>query len=171
MKLLVKVTAIYDRLIDLLAYLAVALIVVAWLSVVTEVFMRYFLRRPQVWVIEIAEYILLAITFLGAAWLLKKEGHVTIDMLPNSLSPKNRALLTAVTSVLGAMVCLAIAWWGAGVTWALFQRGAYDVESMLRLPKAPLLGTIPIGSFLLFIQFLRRATGNLRSWKMSASSK
>ncbi len=164
MKLLPKLTAIFDRTIDLLAWLASGLLLFATFSIFFDVIFRYFLNRPIIWVLEISEYILLWITFLGAAWLLKIEGHVRVDIAISQLKARGQALLNTVTSVIGAMMCLALAWYGALACWDFYQRGHYD-PTQLDLPTFILISVIPAGSFLLFIQFLRRANGNLRSWK------
>jgi len=128
--------------------------------------MRYFLNRPTVWTVEVTEYALLFLTFLGAAWVLKNEGHVRRDAVLNRLNPINRALLLTITSAIGAIVCLVLFLVTAESTYDVFQRGVH-IASVLEPPKALILGVIPIGSFLLFIQFLRMARGNLRSWRAS----
>jgi len=170
MKLLTKVTAIFDRTIDILAWLASGLLLFATLSICLDVIFRYFLNRPLIWVLEISEYILLWITFLGAAWLLKIEGHVKVDIVLNQLKAKNQALLNTITSVTGAMMCLALTWYGVLATWDFFQRGHYD-PTILQPPTFILIAIIPAGSFLLFIQFLRRAYGNLSSLKSSSKKE
>ena len=48
--------------------------------------MRYFLNRPLVWVLELTEYALLWVTFLGAAWLLRQGGHVQVDVIVDFMS-------------------------------------------------------------------------------------
>jgi C4-dicarboxylate transporter DctQ subunit len=164
MKLLTKITAMFDTIINLLAYLSIGLFIFAWFSVCTEIVMRYFLNHPLVWVVEISEYILVYMTFLGATWLLKKEGHVSIDIVPMFLSPRNDALLNIITSILGAISCLAFAWYAGLVTWDHFQRGIYDLK-FLTLPLAPLFAPLCIGSFLLFIQFVRRTNAYMEKWR------
>ena len=160
MKSLTKIIAIFDRLIDVLVFLACVLLICATLLVGADVVLRYFLGRPIVWSVEITEYSLLYIAFLGAAWLLKKEGHVRVDVVLNQLNPRNQALLNTITSIFGAMVCLVIAWYSAETTWDHFVRGIPAMET-LHTPYFIILGIIPIGSFLLFIQFLRRTYGYL----------
>lgn len=169
MKLATRVAAIFDRALNLLAALAIVIIVVAFLSILTEVVARYFLNRPQVWVVEITEYGLLFVTFLSAAWLLKKDGHVKMDILINRLHPRNKAVINFITAILGAVTCLVIVWASAATAWDFFQTGAFDTK-MLHLPKAPLVAVIPVGSFLLAIQFLRGSYEHLRRWKASRNT-
>jgi TRAP-type C4-dicarboxylate transport system permease small subunit len=166
MKLLAKATAIFDGTINLLADLASVLIILMMLGISTDVAMRYFFVRPISWMVEIAEHSLLFVTFLGAAWVLKGEGHVKMDIVLNRLKPGTQALLNMITSILGAIICLFLVWYGAQVTWEYFQIG-YVIFAVLSIPSAYIIIIIPVGSFLLFIQFLRRSYGYLKSWRAS----
>ncbi len=165
MKVLTKVGVIFDRAIDSLAVLAIVLLVFAWFSVNLEVVMRYFLNRPLIWVVEVTEYILAFTAFLGAAWVLKRDRHTVIDIVVNRLKPRNQALLNMITSIIGAIICLVLTWYGSQITWDHFQRDVLLTKA-LELPKAPFLSVIVLGSFLLFIQFLRRAFKYLRGWRV-----
>jgi TRAP-type C4-dicarboxylate transport system permease small subunit len=103
-------------------------------------------------------------TFLCTAWVLKNEAHVTSDLLLIGLSPKNQSFVNTITSILGAVICLVLAWFGAEVSWDKLQSGAYQ-PTAIQPPDFPIFVIIPIGSFLLFIQFLRRAKKNFKNWK------
>ncbi len=167
MKQLTKITAIFDRTLALLAILAGVVIIFIMLSVLTEIVMRDFLNRPQTWVVELSEYALLWITFLGTAWLLKREGHVKMDMVLNRLNPGRQVVLNIITSVIGLIICLVTTWYGVQMTWSHFQRGIFEPTTVLDLPKAPIMVIIPIGFFLLSIQFLRRTYGYVGRWRAS----
>ncbi len=166
MNLLNKIANAFDRIIGILASLGACLIAFTIFSVTFEVVMRYFLNRPSIWVVELNAYSLLFITFLGTTWLLNKEGHVKVDLLLNHLKPGIQALLNVVSSILGAFVSLVIALGSTVATWEAFQIG-YKAATELAAPKWILLSIIPICSFLLFLQFLRRTYRNIASMRMS----
>ncbi|MBW2609472.1 MAG: TRAP transporter small permease [Deltaproteobacteria bacterium] len=156
MKLIHKISDIFDGVLSLFGTLAVILITFDMLIVSALVVMRYILKRAPTWVIEFTEYSLLYITFLGAAWLLKGEGHVKMDLVISSLRPRTQAILNTITSVACAVVCLIVVWFGVKVTWNHFQTN-YLLPTILRPPSYLIVCIIPIGCFMLFIQFLRRA--------------
>ncbi len=164
MKLITRATSIFDRTIGLLSLFAGILIIYMMLSVTAEVATRYFLGGMMGWVIEVSEYSLLFITFLATAWVLKREGHVRMDLVLRQLNPRAQTLLNIVTSIIGAVICLIIFWYGVQVTWNSYQIG-YTMAKPLRPPQFLILFIIPVGSFLLFIQFLRRTYGYLGHWK------
>lgn len=165
MKLTTKAGTIFDRTVGLLAVLGAVLIVFTMLSITWEVFVaRFLLDRPQMWVVEISEYSLLFITFLGTAWVLKRDGHVKMDLVLTRLNPRAQLVMNTITSTVGAIICLALTWYGARATWNAFQLGLY-VMSILEPPRAVIFAIIPIGCFLLSIQFLRIIYGYVRRWR------
>ena len=160
-----KVKSIFDRTNSLLAILASVLLAFIALSLCYDITMRYLLGRTLPWLFEVSEYSLLWITFLGAAWLLRREGHVKMDLILNRLKPRTQAIVNIITSIVSALVCLLITWYSAKVTWHFFQTGSF-LLSYLEAPKWPIMIIIPVGSFLLFIQFLRRTYGYLVRWRV-----
>ena len=104
------------------------------------------------------EYSLLYMTFLGTAWVLKREGHVRMDLVLNRLNPTSQALANVLSSIAGAIICLVITAYGVKVCWDLYQSGQY-FAAFLKPPKFIILAIVPVGCFLLFIQFLRRTYG------------
>jgi len=145
-------------------FLAAAIIAFLMIAVCWDVLARTFVGMPLTWVLEFTEYGLLYMTFLSAAWVLKAEAHVANDVLFSRLAPKNQALLNVVTSILGAGVCMLLTWFGAQVSWDKLQSGAYQ-PTPIEPPDFPIFVVIPLGFFLLSLQFLRRTRSNLKKWK------
>ncbi|MFH1951759.1 MAG: TRAP transporter small permease [Pseudomonadota bacterium] len=165
-----KFTYTFDRVVDFLAYLACVFVVVIMLSVGAEVVCRKLLGFSLPWVMEYSEFLLLYITFLGTTWLLKRDGHVNIEVLVDRLNPRTQTLVNMITSIFAAILCLVIAFFSAMTTWDMYKRGIFIV-SMMDVPIAPLLAVIPVGFFLLFIQFLRRAYGYQQGWRVRPNDK
>ena len=65
--------SLFDRFLDVSPVISGIIIVLIMLAVCANVIMRYFLNRPIVGIDEISEYLLLFITFIGSAWLLREE--------------------------------------------------------------------------------------------------
>ncbi len=122
-------------------------------SVMVEVFLRSFFNRPQEWVVEISEYALLYITFLSAAFVLKKEGHIVVDLVTCRLSLNKRLFLGIIQYILISLVSMVFIYVGAKVTVDNFIRGIYN-PTVLQIPIAYVLGIIPIGGFFLLVQSL-----------------
>jgi len=169
MRLLNKVAAIFDRTNDLLAYFAGFLFYFIMFGVILTVILRFF-DVALIWMFESTEFALLWITFLATAWLLKREGHVRMELLLTRLNPRTRALLNTITSIPVAISCLIIAYYAAMQTWEYYEMG-FRTFTHWRPLKYPIMLIIPIGCFFLFIQFLRRAYGYLGEWRALADKE
>lgn len=167
MKLQTKVSAIFDRTSNLLAFFGASLIIFIMLAVGTEVAVRQFLGSSVRGLLEITEYALLYITFSGAAWLLKREGHVKMDLILNRLRPRAQALLNIITSIFGVFTCFVLTWYSIIVTWEVFRIDYHLEHGVISPPLFPIILIIPVGCFLLSIQFLRRTYGYLKIWRAS----
>ena len=150
---------ILDRTIDSLAVFTQVLVVLVMLVVCADVFLRYFFNSPVFWVLESTQFALVFITFLGTAWVLKNDGHVRMDIMLNRLSQRTQDRINIVTSILCAVACLVVTWYGVKVWWDYYQIN-YIYAGSLKIPAYFLVAVIPIGSLLLFIQFLRKAYGH-----------
>jgi len=161
MKVSDRLTALFDHIITWMAILAGVLLAFSVISVTISVATRYFFNFPIGWVTEISAYILLYITFMVAAWVLKEEAHVTIDIILELLRPGVQSFINIITSYICATVCLILTFFGARETWELYKTG-YFTPTELELPKWSINIIIFVGSLLLFIQFLRRGHEHMR---------
>jgi len=167
MKLLRKFAIVFDRVLSSFASFSGFLVLSAMIIVCVGITTRY-VGHPIGWVIEVCQFLLVYITFLLAAWVLKKEAHVKIDIVLIRLNPRTQSLITAITSAICAVACSILAWYGVKVTWDLFQSG-YLTVSVLR-PAPPLYiftAIIPVGLLLLAIQLARRTYDHIRHLKTS----
>ena len=145
---------VLDRIEDAMSFGAVLLLVAITLAVCLEVFMRYALNDPLVWVVEFAEYSLLYICFLGAAWALREGNHVRIDIFLSAFSQRWRQRFGVISSLLGLCIALVLLIWGAGATWEKYVTGAYK-PTVVEFPSWIVLLCIPVGSLMLALRFLR----------------
>jgi len=103
---------------------------------------------------------------LGTTWVLTKDGHVSVDILITHLKPKVQMVLNIITSLMCAAMFLTLAWYGSIVTWQLFEEGTRLVGELYP-PQGAIVIIIPIGSFFLFIQCLRRTYKFFMGWRVS----
>jgi TRAP-type C4-dicarboxylate transport system permease small subunit len=144
----------FDTIIVVLFWMGGGLLVFATIGTCVDVVLRYSVNRPISWMLEITEYIMLYIPFLGAAFVLKENGHIRIDLVLTFLGERSRGWLNVVTSSVGGVVMLIYTWFGAQVTLDYIQRGVPSLES-LRTPMFLILMIIPIGGFFFAVQFFR----------------
>jgi TRAP-type mannitol/chloroaromatic compound transport system permease small subunit len=133
----------------LTAWLALVLVLVTFSVVV----LRYAFQIGSIALQESILYLHASLFLLGAAYTLKMDAHVRVDIFYRHMSEKNRALVDLLgTLVLLLPVCLFLLWISADYVanaWAL-REGSRETGG---LPFVYLLKTlIPISGGLLIIQ-------------------
>ena len=118
-----------DLLIDALAVLAAAQLCALVVLIVVDVAARYLRVFTLPWSLEAAEYMLYAITFLGAPWVLREQGHIAIELAVERLAPGPRRVVRRIADALGALVCLLLVWFSGVVTWRSWQSGVLVQKS------------------------------------------
>ncbi|MBI4285235.1 MAG: TRAP transporter small permease [Chloroflexi bacterium] len=147
---------VWDKVLLATTVLSGIIIIGMMLSIGYEVFMRYFLNRPTRWVVHFTEFGLLYVTFLAAAWVLKHEGHVKIDIVLSRLSRKAQQFSETVTSSIGAVVSGAFFWFALRSTVETFTLGKVYYKAITVL-QWPILGIMALGSLVLTVEFIIRA--------------
>lgn len=163
-KLFSVLDQVFNRCVDYLFYLAGALVIAMLLIIVVDVTLRYTIKGTIVWAFEFTEYSLIFITFLGAAWLLKHGHHVKMDILLSNLKPTAQAGLIFAASLLQVIVCGLLLWYGITTTSESIQSHSMSVK-YYTIPKAILIGIIPVSAFLLLIQAFKDIVAAFRSLK------
>jgi TRAP-type C4-dicarboxylate transport system permease small subunit len=159
-----KITNIFDGTNNAMAAFGSILIIFVMLLICAQIVMRRFLGQSIFWAIDISEFSLIYIPFLGAAWLLRKDGHVIIEVVITRFRPRGQAMIHFINSIIGGAACVVITWYGTAVTWD-FHQLSYTMDTLLAPPMWPLTIIIPIGGFLLTIQFARRAYRYWKNWR------
>jgi TRAP-type C4-dicarboxylate transport system permease small subunit len=137
-----------------LAALGAAIFAFITLAICVEVLMRYGFNRPLTWVVEVSEYALLWMTFLGTAWVLRQGGHVRVDILMQFFSPGALQVCGLVSAGSGILASLVLVLFGADATWVAFERGSFK-STGLNIPTWMVLIVIPVGGLLLLARFSR----------------
>ena len=137
------------------ANLALVCIVFLVAAVCYEMLMRGLFDRPQSWVVELTEYSLLYITFLGTSGLLRQNGHVSVDLLTDALNPAWKRRLALVSAALCFVVCVILTCFATLATIDAQRRGVYK-PTILEFPTWIVLAVIPVGSLLLSLRFAHR---------------
>ena len=126
------------------AVLAIMLAVLV-ASLVWQVFGRYALDSAPSWSEELARFLMVWISMLGSAVVMRENGHITVSVLVDSLPTRLRTVLLAVRDavVLGTVYVL----FSYGINLASLLKGQLSAafEVSMAIPYAAL----PTGAFLI----------------------
>jgi TRAP-type C4-dicarboxylate transport system permease small subunit len=134
-------------------FVSILLLVAALLVVCQMVFLRYVFSASTIWQTEFVIYSIVAATFLGSAHVLLLKGHVNVDLLPNSLGPRGRFALEALSAILSLAFCAMLAWSG----WIYFHEAwarNWTTATVWALPLWIPLLPLPLGIGLLCLQYV-----------------
>ncbi|WP_158231939.1 MULTISPECIES: TRAP transporter small permease [unclassified Sporosarcina] len=154
LSVLLRISNLLDSIINFMAILGRVVIIIISLLIIVDIVSLKFFSYQFPWVLEVSEYLLVFLTFLGVAWLLREDGHIKLDLLLNRLSEKNRMRMEILNSCIGAIISLVITVYGFLATWNLHMRDI-KTENILEIPRSLLIVVIPVGFLFVFIQFIR----------------
>jgi len=119
-----------------------------------QVFCRYVLDFSFSWSEELARYLGVFITFLGAALGVKYGLHFSMDLVYEKVgSDRLRQGLQGIVNLLSGILFLVVAWYGWQQTMKLRQFGV--VTAALELPKYWTYLPIPVFSVVMAARFFR----------------
>jgi TRAP-type C4-dicarboxylate transport system permease small subunit len=144
-----------DLVIDALAALAAALLCALVVLIMIDVVARYLRWFSLAWGLEASEYMLYAITFLGAPWVLRENGHIAIELVVERLSQRARRVAQRATDALGALVCATLFLFACVVLWRSYASGAMVHKSFVFPEWLAFAGMPPI--FLILVALYLRS--------------
>ena len=151
-----KIINLYDKCMDGIAFMLSISILVMVAGISIQVFSRYLFDKPVLWTTDLANCILVALGFLGAGWLLRQDGHVTMDLVYNLLGKKSQRITTIITSIMGLITSSIIMIVGYSVTYSQYLRGTKILTGDWNIPKFIILLIIPVGMTFVSIEFVRK---------------
>jgi TRAP-type C4-dicarboxylate transport system permease small subunit len=144
----------FDRLIDVLAVVAGALICLLVVLICVDVFARNTGTINMPWSLEVAQYSMLVVTFFGAPWVLREQGHIVVDLLLQGLEPARRAKVDRIGHVVCAIVCAVLTYFATLVWWRSYQSGI-KIHDTFVFPEWVLMSVAPPTFLILMAQFVR----------------
>ncbi len=93
---------------NILGYIAGWLVLLMMLLILTEVISRYVFHRPLMVSDEFGSYLLVAVSYLAAAYAWKEKGHIRITILVNKLPLRISNWLRLVTLLLALIVAIGL---------------------------------------------------------------
>ena len=137
----------------LTGYLSGAALLAATFAMVHGVASRYFFGHPTIWQTEFSIYLLMFVTFIGAAHGLRHHAHVGVDLLVQSAQPRQQLILRILSSVL-SLVVIAVVFWTATVMWWEATEGGWTTSTAWRAPLSLVYAILPLGMLLVGCQYL-----------------
>ncbi len=142
---------ILDKLLEILLMVSVAVLVV---DVLWQVFTRFVMGNPSSWTEELATYLLIWVSLLGAAVALGRGAHLGIDYFTQKLSNHNRLqtelFVFAVVTLFSLLVMV-----GGGTGLVIRTYALKQISVALHIPMGYVYLAVPIsGAFLVLYSMI-----------------
>jgi TRAP-type C4-dicarboxylate transport system permease small subunit len=144
--------------VEVLGLVAGALLCGLVALVCMDVTARTFRLFPMPWTLDVAQYMLYAITFLGAPWVLREDGHIAIEIFVERLPPRLRRRVARGSNALGAVVCALLVYYSARALWRSYAANNLVYQTFV-FPEWYLYCLAPPVFLILLLLFLRRTVG------------
>jgi len=138
---------ILDRSLEGLVMLAVGVLV---LDVLWQVFTRFILLRPSSWTEELAVFLLIWVSLLGAAVALNRGAHLGIDYFVGKMSPGTRLYTEVVVFLLVSVFSLLVMIVG-GLDLVLSTLALEQLSPALQVKVGYVYLAVPISGFFLLL--------------------
>lgn len=121
------------------------------LIALAQVLSRYLLRKPLVWSEELATYLFIWLSMLGAAMAVHTKAHYGFEMLARRAPRALQAAIEAVVLLVCIAVSVAIGWLGSQMA-----LGARDTSASLGIGMAWFYLAMPFGAWAMCVHFAAR---------------
>ena len=138
----------------------VILMIAATLLVAAQVVTRFILKVPLPWSEEIARYMFLWLTWVGASYATKERKHVRIDIIYEKLPVKGKKICTAISTVIWIVFLAVMVYLSVRLTASVASGGQIAVGS--GIPMWIPYASIPVGMGLMLFRLLQNTVHDLK---------
>jgi len=150
-----------DKLAAASGWLAGGVTLVMMVAIVREVVGRYFFHCPSDWSLELSEYMLVALAYLGAPYTELTDGNIRIDFIYGRYTPRVRAWADIFINSLAMLWSGMLVWQGWRLAWESWQLGARSSQAMA-WPLFPSQVLVPIGALLVCLVLMLKIWRSIR---------
>lgn len=131
--------------------IAVMILMIA-ISIITfvQVIFRYVFNNSLFWSEEVGRYLLIWITFLGAAVGVNKGAHIGIDFIYSKIPDRYKVFFNFFINITGMIFGFLMLYYGTKLSY--FVR--MQKSSALLIPMSVPYSAVAVGGFLIFINYI-----------------
>lgn len=141
---------VLGSVVDRLALIAGMPIIIMAVGIGREIVGRYFLGAPTQWSVEISENIMVWVVFLGAPYLIFRQGHIRADVFYSKYPKRMKAVADIIIYLVMLSYLGMLSYQAISYNYYLFTRGMKS-SSAMGWPLFPIHLTVVIGCVFSFI--------------------
>lgn len=154
-------TKIEENLVFMLMFFMLGIVFVSVLN-------RFIIGDTFRWSEELARYLMIWASFVGASLGVKKGSHISVDALVTFLPNRLKAVVEIFSNVISLTFCVVILYIGIPFILALLNNG--QLSPSLRIPMYIAYLSVPVGFFLMAIRYILLIINQVTEGKHSSES-
>jgi C4-dicarboxylate transporter, DctQ subunit len=127
-----------------------------------QVVLRYGFGSGIIWVEEVNRYLMVYLTFFGAALGVKYARHIRIELIEKIVGPRGFEVTQLAVNLVGAAYSASIAYLAWDLTLRLMQTG--QTSPTLQMPVYIASGIMPVAAAIMFMRYSSLFGIGLKRW-------
>lgn len=123
-----------------------------------QFFTRYVLNDSMAWTEEIARYLLIWVTFIGAATAIRRGTHISVEALLHFLPARITAIFRFAIDIVTVGFIGLLCWFAVDIT----ERMQIQTMTVTDWPMSIVYGGVAFGCFLMLYRAIRMLSANAR---------
>ena len=113
-----------------------------------QIFMRYVVNMPLIWSEELARYLFVWATFIGAGYGVRNKIHISMELFYRLLPRKLKLAVNLLTNTLAILVFAYLIPYGIDTV----KTQWYIESSAMQIPMSWVFAAVPIGCFIVCLR-------------------
>jgi len=160
MKTWTIIVKVIDLISEIFGRIGWVLLMYCMLLGVTDVFLRYVMNTPSLWISTTVQVAMVLMACVGGVYALNDNAFVKLDLFYANFSARKKAICDIITVVFTFMFLVVLVWkgWQAGM---MSLKMKQVTPTSIPIPIYPLKIFIPIAGFVMILVVLKKLVNDI----------
>jgi TRAP-type mannitol/chloroaromatic compound transport system permease small subunit len=137
---------------------------------VTDVFLRYVLNSPSLWISTTVQFAMVLMACVGGVYALNSDSFVKLDLFYANFSPRKKAICDIITVIYTFLFLSVLIWKGTTAAMLSIKLNQMTPTS-IPMPLYPLKAFIPISAVVMLLVVMRKLVNDVIILKSGGKKK
>ena len=161
-----KAWNVFERGVDLIAEamgrIGWVLLLYCMILGVTDVFLRYVLNTPSLWISTTVQFAMVLMACVGGVYALNDDAFVKLDLFYANFSPRKKAICDIITVIFTFLFLYVLIWKGTAAA-MLSVKLKQVTPTSIPIPLYPLKIFIPISGVIMMLVVIKKLVNDIRT--------
>ena len=162
MKVWSKVEKGIDLIAEIMGRIGWVLLLYCMILGVTDVFLRYVLNTPSLWISTTVQFAMVLMACVGGVYALNDDAFVKLDLFYANFSARKKAICDIITVVFTFLFLYVLIWKGTAAA-MLSVKLKQVTPTSIPIPLYPLKIFIPISGVIMMLVVIKKLVNDIRT--------